>query len=131
MQYIKHYYVNESNNAFCCEAGEPASKVHPWRQYPGLDVKVWLTDAEGIDVCLSEVPDSTAVSTVASPCGKNAVQVLTEAEYQSVATPYFEAAVLYDEAQQAKQEGDDATAEAKETAAAAKLTEATTAVRAL
>jgi hypothetical protein len=131
MQYIKHYYVNESNGTFCCEAGEPPSKVHPWRQYVGLDVKVWLTDAEGIDVCLSELPDSTAVSTVASPCGKNAVQVLTEAEYQSVATPYFEAAVLSGEAQQARQEGDDATAEAKETAAAAKLAEATTAIHTL
>jgi hypothetical protein len=131
MQYIKHYYVNESNGAFCCDTAEPASKVHPWRQYAGLNVKVWLTDAEGIDVCLAELPDSTAVSTVVSPCGKNAVQVLTEVEYQSVATPYFEAAVLSGEAQQAKQNGDDATAEAKETAAAAKLTEATTAIRAL
>lgn len=129
MQYIKHYYINESNGAFCCEAGEPAYKTHPWRQYPGLDVKVWLTDAEGIDVCLSELPDSTAVSTVASPCGKNAVQVLTEVEYQSVATPYFESAVLSGEAQQARKDGDDATAEAKETAAAAKLAEATTAIR--
>lgn len=131
MQYIKHYYVNESNGAFCCEAGEPPAKVHPWRQYAGLDVKVWLTDAEGIDVCLSELPDSTTVSTVASPCGKNAVQVLTEAEYQSVTTPYFDAAVLSVEAQQARQEGDDATAETKETAAAAKLSEATTALHAL
>lgn len=131
MQYIKHYYINETNSVFCCETAEPASKVHPWRQYPGLDVKVWLTDAEGVDVCLSELPDSTAVSTVASPCGKNAVQVLTEAEYQSVATPYFEAVVLSGEAQQARQDGDEATAEAKETAAAAKLTEATAAIRAL
>lgn len=131
MQYIKHYYVDDNNNTFCCEASEPAYKRHPWKEYAGLDVKVWLTDSEGVDVCLSEVPDSTAVSIVASDCEKNSVQVLTETEYQSVATPYFEAAVLSGEAQQARQNGDDSTAEAKQTAAAAKLAEATTAIRAL
>lgn len=131
MQYIKHYYVDDNNNTFCCEASEPAYKRHPWKEYAGLDVKVWLTDSEGVDVCLSEVPDSTSVSTVASDCGKNSVQVLTETEYQSVATPYFEAASLSGEAQQARQDGDEATVEAKETAASAKLAEATTAIRAL
>jgi hypothetical protein len=131
MQYIKHYYVNESNGSFCCEAAEPAYKIHPWRQYSGLSVKIWLTDAEGVDVCLSELPDSTTVSTVSSPCGKNAVQVLTEAEYQSVATPYFEAQTLANEAQEAQQSGDNATAEAKGTASAAKLVQATDAIRAL
>lgn len=132
MQYIKHYYVDDENNTFCCEEPSTAKyKRHPWKEYLGLDVKVWLTDAEGVEVCLSELPDSTEVSTVAAPCGKNSVQVLTEAEYNSVATPYFEAQTLSVEAQQARQDGDDATAEVKETAAAAKLAEATTAVRAL
>jgi hypothetical protein len=131
MQYIKHYYVDDSNNTFCCESSEPAYKRHPFKEYSGLDVKVWLKDSEGVDVCLSEVPDSTAVSTVANPCGKNSVQVLTEAEYQSVATPYFEAAVLSGEAQQARQDGDDATAEVKETDAAEKLAEAIAAIHAL
>jgi len=131
MQYIKHYYVDDSNDVFCCETTEPQYKRHPWKEYAGLDVKVWLSDAEGVDVCLAELPDSTAVSTVASPCGKNSVQVLTEAEYQSVATPYFEASVLSGEAQQARQDGDDATAGAKESAATAKLAEATTALHAL
>lgn len=131
MQYIKHYYVDDNSNTFCCESTEPAYKRHPYKEYSGLDVKVWLKDSEGVDVCLSEVPDSTPVSTVASPCGKNAVQVLTEAEYQSVATPYFEAAVLSGEAQQARQDGDDATAEVKETDAAEKLAEAIAAIHAL
>jgi hypothetical protein len=131
MQYIKHYYVDDSNNTFCCESSEPAYKRHPFKEYSGLDVKVWLKDSEGVDVCLSEIPDSTAVSTVANPCGKNSVQVLTEAEYQSVATPYFEAAVLSGEAQQARQDGDDATAEVKETDAAEKLAEAIAAIHAL
>jgi hypothetical protein len=131
MQYIKHYYVNESNSVFCCEAEEPVYKVHPWRQYAGLSVKVWLTDAEGVDVCLSELPDSTPVTTVVSDCGKNAVQVLTEAEYNSVATPYFESQVLSAEASEARRIGDDTTADEKETAATVKLAEATTAIRAL
>jgi len=131
MQYIKHYYVDDNSNTFCCESTEPAYKRHPYKEYSGLGVKVWLKDSEGVDVCLSEVPDSTPVSTVASPCGKNAVQVLTEAEYQSVATPYFEAAVLSGEAQQARQDGDDATAEVKETDAAEKLAEAIAAIHAL
>ena len=72
------------------------------KEYPGLDVKVWLSDSEGVNVMLSELPDSTPVSTIVSPCGKNAIQVISEAEYQSVATPYFEAAVLSGEAQQAR-----------------------------
>jgi hypothetical protein len=131
MQYIKHYYVDDNNNTYCCETAEPVYKRHPSKEYDGLSVKVWLSDSEGVDVCLSELPDSTAVSTVVAPCGKNSVQVLTEAEYNTVAIPYFEAQTLFTEAQEAKRTGDDATAEVKETAATAKLAEATTAVRAL
>ena len=132
MQYIKHYYVDDDHNTFCCEVTpEPKYKRHPYKEYVGLDVKVWLTDSDEVDVCLSELPDSTPVSTIVSDCGKNEVQVLTEAEYQSVTTPYFEVQTLFGEAQQARQDGDEATAESKETAAAAKLTEATTAIRAL
>lgn len=132
MQYIKHYYVDEDNNTFCCELSEPKYKRHPWKEYTGLNVKVWLSDAEGVDVCLAELPDSTPVSNIVDPdCGKNQIKVLTEAEYQSVATPYFEAQTLSGEAQQARQDDDETTAEAKETAAAAKIAEATTAIRAL
>jgi hypothetical protein len=132
MQYIKHYYVDDDHNTFCCEVTpEPKYKRHPWKEYVSLDVKVWLTDSDEVDVCLSELPDSTPVSTIVSDCGKNEVQVLTESEYQSVITPYFEAQILSGEAQEARRQDDEATAEAKETAAAAKLTEATTAIRAL
>ena len=132
MQYIKHYYVDDDHNTFCCEVTpESKYKRHPCKEYAGLDVKVWLSDSDGVDVCLAELPDTTSVSTIVSDCGKNEVQVLTEAEYQSVTTPYFEVQTLFGEAQQARQDGDEATAESKETAAAAKLTEATTAIRAL
>lgn len=131
MQYIKHYYVDDNSNVFCCEAPEPAYKRHPWKEYAGLDVKIWLSDTDGVDVCLAELPDSTPVETVASDCGKNFVQVLTEAEYNSVATPYTEAAVLGAEAQQARQDGDEALAAQKEAEAEVKRQEALTAVRAL
>ena len=132
MQYIKHYYVDDDHNTFCCEVTpELKYKRHPWKEYVSLDVKVWLTDSDEVDVCLSELPDSTPVSTIVSDCGKNEVQVLTESEYQSVITPYFEAQILSGQAQEARRQDDEATAEAKETAAAAKLTEATTAIRAL
>ena len=132
MQYIKHYYVDDDHNTFCCEVTpELKYKRHPWKEYVSLDVKVWLTDSDEVDVCLSELPDSTPVSTIVSDCGKNEVQVLTESVYQSVITPYFEAQILSGEAQEARRQDDEATAEAKETAAAAKLTEATTAIRAL
>ena len=131
MQYIKHYYVDDNNNTYCCETAEPAYKRHPSKEYDGLSVKVWLSDSEGVDVCLSELPDSTTISTIAAPCGKNSVQVLTEEEYNSVATPYFEAQTLFSEAQQARMSGDSATEELKQTAAAAKITEATTALHAL
>ena len=131
MQYVKHYYVDDGSNVFCCEAPDAAYKRHPWKEYEGLDVKVWLTDAEGVDVCLSELPDTTSVQTVASDCGKNAIQVLTQAEYNSVATPYAEAGVLSTEAQKARQDGDETLAVQKEAEAEAKYQEALTAVRAL
>ena len=130
MQYIKHYYVDDDHNTFCCE--EPCSakyKRHPWKEYPGLDVKVWLTDADGVDVMIAEVPDSTSVSTIVNDCGKNSVQVLTEIEYNTVAIPYFEAQTLFGEAQTARQEGDETLATQKESEGQLKLQEATQALR--
>ena len=58
---------------------------------------------------------------------KKAVQVLTETQYNTVKTPYFEASTLWSEAQELT--GDAKTA--KETAAAAKDTEAQNALDAL
>ncbi len=115
MKYIKHYYVDDDLNTFCCE--KPCSakyKRHPLKECPGLDVKVWLTDADGVDVMLAEVPDSTSVSTIVNDCGKNSVQVLTEEEYNSVSVPYFEAQTLFGEAKTARQEGDEVRATQKE-----------------
>ena len=80
----------------------------------------------GIDVCLSEIPDSTSASDITEG-SKKAVQVLTETQYNTVKTPYFEASTLWSEAQELT--GDAKTA--KETAAAAKDTEAQNALDAL
>lgn len=131
MQYIKHYYVDDSNNYFCCEAPDPRYKRHPWKEYEGLNVKIWLSDVDGIDVCLSEVHDTTPVATIVDDCGKKSVQVLTQAEYNTVATPYGEAGVLSGEAQQARQNGDETLAAQKEAEAQAKIQDALTALHAL
>lgn len=131
MQYIKHYWVSTETNTYCSE-NNSIKRRHPEAEFPGLGVKIWTHDEDGIDLCFSKVPDNTSVNDVIdTENGKKVVQVLTEAEYNSVATPYFEAQTLSGEAQQARQDGDEATAETKETAAAAKLAEATTAIRAL
>jgi hypothetical protein len=132
MQYVKHYYVDDDHNTFCCEtSSNPKYKRHPWKEYSGLDVKVWLTDSDGVDVMLAQLPDTTSVSTITDDCGKNSIQVLTEAEYNTVATPYFEAQTLYEEAMEARRQDDEATASTKESAAQTKMDEATVAIRAL
>ena len=132
MQYIKHYYVDDERNIFCCEEPSPAKyKRHPWKEYAGLDVKIWLSDSDGVDVMLAELPDSTSVSTIVSDCGKNSIQVLTEVEYNTVAVPYFEAQELFGDAQQARQDGDDILADQKEAEAQTKMQDALTAIQAL
>lgn len=131
MQYLKHYYVDDNNNTFCCEPTEPSYKRHPWKEYAGLDVKVWLSDSEGVDVCLSELPDSTSASTITHTCGKKSVQVLTESEYNSVATPYFEAQTLFGEAQEARRNNDETLAAQKQSEGEAKIQQATAAIQAL
>jgi len=130
MQYIKHYYVDaESPSSFCCTAAEPRYKRHPI-EYAGLDVKVWLTDSNGVDVMLAQLPDDTTVADVVNG-DHTCIKVLTETQFNSVWTPYSAAGVLYGEAQEAERTGDDATAATKRTAGDAKIAEATTAIHAL
>jgi hypothetical protein len=130
MQYIKHYYVDaDSPSSFCCTSAEPKYKRHPI-EYAGLDVKVWLTDSNGVDVMLAQLPDSTAVSDVVNG-DHTCIKVLTEAEFNGVWTPYSEAQALYGEASEAERAGDADTAATKRAAAETKIAEATTAIRAL
>ena len=125
-KYIKHYWKKVSDNTWVTTDGSVVEKRHPESEYPGLGVKIWMKDSGGIDVCLSEIPDSTSAADITEG-SKKAVQVLTETQYNTVKTPYFEAQVLWDEAQTLT--GDDKTA--KETAATAKDTEAQNALNAL
>ena len=126
-KYLKHYWKKNGN--WLTTANE-VEQHHPEADYAGLGVKVWMHDSDGVDVCLSEVPDSTGISTI-TVGSKNAVIELTETQYNSVKTPLDAAAVLRQEATEAEMSGDTDTAATKNTAAAAKETEAQNALNAL
>ena len=126
-KYLKHYWKKNGN--WLTTANE-VEQHHPEADYAGLGVKVWMHDSDGVDVCLSEVPDSTAISTI-TVGSKNAVIELTETQYNSVKTPLDEAATLRQEATEAEASGDTDTAATKNTAADAKQTEAQNALNAL
>ena len=125
-KYIKHYWKKASDGSWITTDKTVVEKRHPEAEYAGLGVKIWMKDSDGVDVCLSEIPDSTSAADITEG-SKKAVQVLTETQYNTVKTPYFEAQVLWNEAEELT--GDDKTA--KETAAAAKDTEAQNALNAL
>lgn len=61
-KYIKHYYVDYENlvEYFTDKNMGPNGKTHP--RLDGLDVKFWFVDTNGIDYCLSVVPDSTMIT---------------------------------------------------------------------
>jgi len=129
MQYIKHYWINLQSGNYSCQEN-PIERRHPEAEFPGLDVKIWMQDANGIDVCLSEVPDTIPVPEMyeSSTSTKKCVQVLTEVEYNSVATPYFESQQLSGEA---LMEEDETLKVEKRAEASAKYQEALTALHAL
>ena len=126
-KYLKHYWKKNGN--WLTTANE-VEQHHPEADYAGLGVKIWMHDSDGVDVCLSEVPDTTGISTI-TVGSKNAVIELTETQYNSVKTPLDEAATLREEARTAEEGGDTDTAATKNTAAAAKETEAQNALNAL
>ena len=126
-KYLKHYWKKNGN---WLTTGNEVEQHHPEADYAGLGVKIWMHDSDGVDVCLSEVPDSTGISTI-TVGSKNAVIELTETQYNSVKTPLDEAATLRDEARTAEEGGDTDTAATKNTAADAKQTEAQNALNAL
>jgi len=127
-KYLKHYW--KKNGSWLTTPGTYVEQHHPEADYPGLGVKVWMHDSDGVDVCLSEVPDSTAISTI-TVGSKNAVIELTETQYNSVKTPLDEAGTLRQEALEAEMSGDTDTAATKNAAADAKQTEAQNALNAL
>lgn len=91
MQYIKHYWVSVEDGTYCCHENI-TQKRHPEEEFPGLDVKVWLHDEDGIDVCLSVVPNTTEVVDIVDEKDptKKCVQVLTKKQFDSVSVPLQE-----------------------------------------
>jgi len=131
MQYLKHYWIHAHSGTYCCE-DNPVEKRHPEAEFPGLDVKIWMHDENGIDVCLSAVPDGVSiVDVVDDHSGKKVVQKLTEAEFNSVWTPLQESGVARQEAMEAEMNGDTDTAATKNALADTKFSEAATALHAL
>ena len=63
-KYIKHYYVDGADlTTFLTDTNIGSDeKTHP--RIDGLDVKFWFVDNNGIDYCLSVVPDSTTITQV-------------------------------------------------------------------
>jgi len=126
-KYLKHYWKKNGN---WLTTSNEVEQHHPEADYAGLGVKIWMHDSDGVDVCLSEVPDTTGITTI-TVGPKNAVIELTETQFNSVKTPLDEAAVLREEARTAEEGGDTDTAATKNTAADAKETEAQNALNAL
>lgn len=121
MQYLKHYWIHAHSGTYCCE-DNPVEKRHPEAEFPGLDVRIWMHDENGIDVCLSTVPDGVSiVDVIDEHNGKKVVQQLTESEFNSVQTPLNESSSLR---QQAQQETDETVKVDLEAQAEAKFQEA-------
>ena len=135
MKYAKHYWVDYATNAWLTTTNDtPNGKTHPYNifSHDDLAVKVWLTDSDGIDVCLSELPDSVTITEVGVGL-KKAVIELTETQYNTVKTPYDAASVLRGEADALRHQEtpDETAAAAKDTEADTKIAEAKTALNAL
>jgi len=129
MKYLKHYWKSTETGSYLTTENS-IHKRHPEAEFAGLGVKIWMHDADGIDVCMSQVPDSTTVTDVTIG-SKKAVQSLTETQFNSVKTPLDASNVLNEEAQQAEMSGDTSTATTKRNEATTKYNEAKTALLAL
>ena len=129
MKYLKHYWKSTTSGDYLTTANS-IDKRHPEAEFAGLDVQLWMHDADGVDVCMAQVPDSTTVTDV-TVGSKKAVQSLTETQYNTVKTPLDASSVLNEEAQQAEMSGDTSTATTKRNEATTKYNEAKTALLAL
>ena len=129
MKYLKHYWKSTTSGDYLTTANS-IDKRHPEAEFAGLDVQIWMHDADGVDVCMAQVPDSTTVTDV-TVGSKKAVQSLTETQYNTVKTPLDASAVLESEAMDAEMSGDTSTATTKSTEATTKYNEAKTALLSL
>jgi len=129
MKYLKHYWKSTETGDYLTTANT-IHKRHPEAEFAGLDVQVWMHDADGIDVCMARVPDSTPIVEVTIG-SKKAIQELTETQYNSVKTPLDAAAKLNEEAAAEETGGNTTLAATKRGEAEAKRGEAKTALLAL
>ena len=129
MKYLKHYWKSTTSGDYLTTANS-IDKRHPEAEFAGLDVQIWMHDADGVDVCMSQVPDSTTVTDVTIG-SKKAVQSLTETQYNTVKTPLDASNVLNAEAMDAEISGDTSTATTKRKEATTKYNEAKSALLAL
>ena len=129
MKYLKHYWKSTETGDYLTTTNN-IQRRHPEAEFAGLDVQIWMHDADGIDVCMARVPDTTTITEVTIG-SKKAIQELTETQYNTVKTPLDAAGVLNEEALQAEISGDTSTATTKRTEAETKRNEAKTALLAL
>ena len=129
MKYLKHYWKSTESGEYLTTANS-IHKRHPEAEFAGLDVQIWSHDADGIDVCMAQVPDSTPIVDVTIG-SKKAIQELTETQYNTVKTPLDASNVLNGEAMDAEMSGDTSTATTKRNEATTKYNEAKTALLAL
>ena len=129
MKYLKHYWKSTTSGDYLTTANS-IDKRHPEAEFAGLDVQIWMHDADGVDVCMAQVPDDTTITEV-SIGSKKAIQELTETQYNTVKTPLDASGVLNEEAHQAEMSGDTSTATTKRNEATTKYNEAKTALLAL
>ena len=129
MKYLKHYWKSTTSGDYLTTANS-IDKRHPEAEFAGLDVQIWMHDADGVDVCMAQVPDSTTITDV-TVGSKKAIQSLTETQYNTVKTPLDSSSVLENEAMTAEMSGDTSTATTKRNEATTKYNEAKTALLAL
>lgn len=84
MQYIKHYYVNDVTGEYMTTTNDAPAKRHPIKEIPGLNVKFWSHDPDGIDVCVSEVEADQITITDQEVDGKFAVKAIKDTQYNSL-----------------------------------------------
>ena len=129
MKYLKHYWKSTETGDYLTTANT-IHKRHPEAEFAGLDVQIWLHDADGIDVCLARVPDSTPIVDITIG-SKKAIQELTETQYNTVKTPLDAAVTLEQEAAVEETGGNSTLAATKRAEAETKRDEAKTALLAL
>jgi hypothetical protein len=116
-QYIKHYYKKTSDDTWITSIKKTynsdtnewiadtsyVERRKPEKEYPGLGTKVWILDSEGVEICLSDLPDSTSVENVLCD-GKEVVQILNEDQFNSVKDLVDASYSLFSEAEKFSEE---------------------------